>query len=86
MQIVDAVLLKEIILSDCETTHNEVVTRCSSEDVTGGMQLKLTTASDIVKLSQGKTPVFICHISSPGAVNACLFGDFKGEQGTKIFL
>lgn len=57
-------------------------------DVTGGMALKVRTAADIVRNTEGMTKVFICMICSTYARNVCLFGmkegTDSGEFGTEF--
>ena len=61
-----------------------VITSVHKHDVTGGIQLKLMSAIDIVCRSQGATKVYVCGIGSEGARNACVQGQLRGAPGTLI--
>lgn len=63
-----------------------VLTSALPHDVTGGLALKLQTAINIVTQSNGSIPVLICKLESEVAKRACLTGELRTGEGTKLFL
>lgn len=60
----------------------------NKDDVTGGMELKLSTAINIVAETDGKIPVFICNVLKKSTANAAIKGevDIKQKEGTVLRL
>ena len=79
-----ATLIPEISVRQDGSIDMPVHTNLSGIDVTGGIKLKIDCACKIVRESKGNTSVFVCGVSTQGAINACTGGCFKGELGTKI--
>ncbi|CAL1529260.1 unnamed protein product [Lymnaea stagnalis] len=70
-----AQLLKSILVNSDGLIQESVCTSQSCNDVTGGIQLKLKTAIDIVVQSKGRCPVFVTSIKSPDMNEVCLGKD-----------
>ncbi|XP_048245742.1 isopentenyl phosphate kinase-like isoform X2 [Haliotis rufescens] len=68
---------------DGQTT---ISTSASPYDVTGGVQLKIETARDIVVTTQGETKVHVCKIGSDSSHALCLGHDGASFTGTEIVL
>ncbi len=79
-----ATLIPEVYAKENGTADVRISTSTLRCDTTGGISLKLNSACEIAWKSRGDTTVFICGVDSEGALNACRFGDLKGELGTKI--
>ncbi len=79
-----AVLIQQISAKNDGSIDIPVSTSVIKHDVTGGIQLKLESACKIVVKSEGKTPVYICDVTSKAAENICIHGDYLGEPGTQI--
>ncbi|GFO36177.1 glutamate 5-kinase-like [Plakobranchus ocellatus] len=63
----DAQFLPSICVRADGTVTAGIKTSQSQNDVTGGILLKLNTAFDIVKQSEGRCPVFVCAVDSSDA-------------------
>ncbi|XP_067650128.1 uncharacterized protein [Haliotis asinina] len=61
-----------------------ISTSTSPYDVTGGVQLKIDTARDIVVATEGRTKVHVCRIGSDSSHKICLGQDGGSFIGTKI--
>lgn len=61
---VDAKLISDIAVEENRSISEDISTKRSNIDVTGGMELKIETAKDIVIDSQGRSTVFVCNVLS----------------------
>ncbi|XP_013909402.1 PREDICTED: acetylglutamate kinase-like [Thamnophis sirtalis] len=77
-------LVDSIVIGPERTMEPTVLTSALSHDTTGGVSLKLQTAINIVSSSHGSIPVLICKLDSEAAVKACLTGELKEGEGTKL--
>ena len=82
--LLDATLLRKVIVkSDGEMT-SAIATSVLKHDVTGGVREKLQTASNIIRISERKTRVFVTNIMSEGsAYSVSVLGALEGN-GTEI--
>ena len=78
------ILIRHICAKHDGTIDIPVSTSVIKQDVTGGIQLKIESACNIVVKSEGKTLVYICDVTSKAAENICVCGDYLGEPGTQI--
>ncbi|XP_076094941.1 uncharacterized protein LOC143065319 [Mytilus galloprovincialis] len=60
----DAKLISDIAVEENRSISEDISTKRSNIDVTGGMELKIETAKDIVIDSQGRSTVFVCNVLS----------------------
>lgn len=81
-----AALVSSIYVSPDRHMNTDLITNKQVCDVTGGIELKLRSSTDIVIDSKGKTSVFVCKIGSEGAKQACCDGELKSGVGTVIHL
>ena len=60
----------------------------NKDDVTGGMELKLSTAINIVTSTKGRVPVFVCNVLKESSQVAAIDGvvDRKNKEGTVLHL
>ncbi|XP_032073223.1 isopentenyl phosphate kinase-like isoform X2 [Thamnophis elegans] len=77
-------LVDSIVIGPEKTMEPTVLTSALPHDTTGGVSLKLQTAINIVSSSHGSIPVLICKLDSEAAVKACLTGELKEGEGTKL--
>ncbi|KAG8131964.1 hypothetical protein E2320_009850 [Naja naja] len=77
-------LVDSIVIGPERTMEPAVLTSALPHDSTGGVSLKLQTAINIVSSSHGSIPVLICKLDSEAAVKACLTGELKEGEGTKL--
>ncbi|XP_063153441.1 uncharacterized protein LOC134493096 [Candoia aspera] len=77
-------LVDSIVIGPERTMEPAVLTSALPHDTTGGVSLKLQTAINIVSWSHGAIPVLICKLDSKAAVKACLTGELKEGEGTKL--
>ncbi|XP_034270121.1 uncharacterized protein LOC117663776 [Pantherophis guttatus] len=77
-------LVDSIVIGPERTMEPTVFTSALPHDSTGGMSLKLQTAINIVSSSHGSIPVLICKLDSEAAIKACLTGELKEGEGTKL--
>ncbi|XP_058033304.1 uncharacterized protein LOC131195429 [Ahaetulla prasina] len=77
-------LVDSIVIGPERTMEPTVLTSALPHDSTGGVSLKLQTAINIVSSSHGSIPVLICKLDSEAAVKACLTGELKEGEGTKL--
>nr|XP_033774387.1 isopentenyl phosphate kinase-like isoform X2 [Geotrypetes seraphini] len=82
----DAKLVDSIVTHLDGTFEPDVLTSALPHDITGGVKLKIQTATSIVAKSRGAVTVFICKLESESAEGACTQGEIRTGQGTKIFL
>lgn len=73
-QLPDAKLIPNITVDKNGKITQKISTDILSCDVTGGIELKLRSAIDIVLQSQGNTPVYVCKIGSEVASIICMEG------------
>ncbi|XP_071537053.1 uncharacterized protein [Panulirus ornatus] len=73
-QLPDAKLIPNITVDENGKITQKISTDILSCDVTGGIELKLRSAIDIVLQSQGNTPVYVCKIGSEVASIICMEG------------
>lgn len=79
--------MKIICVSHDGSVKHHISTSQSTNDVTGGILLKLTTAADIVIQSKGGCQVHVCGVGSPAAANMCLgSGQLKNCYCTTVCL
>lgn len=65
----DTKLIPDITVEENRRTSKDISTECSDIDVTGGMELKIETAKDIVIDSQGRSTVYVCNVlSEPSSI------------------
>ncbi|KYO33196.1 glutamate 5-kinase-like [Alligator mississippiensis] len=81
-----ATLVDSIAVNADGSIDPPVLTSALPHDVTGGLALKLQTAINIVTQSNGSIPVLICKLESEVAKRACLTGELRTGEGTKLFL
>ena len=61
-----------------------IATSILKHDVTGGVHEKLQTASNIIRISEGSTRVFVTNITSEVVAHSvCVLGVLEGN-GTEI--
>ncbi|RUS77081.1 hypothetical protein EGW08_015164 [Elysia chlorotica] len=87
----DAQLLKSIFVKDDGTVDQVIGTSQSKNDVTGGMLLKLNTATKIVSQTRGRCLVFVCALDSCDSCNIICSAesteaDLLNTQCTKIMM
>ncbi|KAK8736851.1 hypothetical protein OTU49_004679, partial [Cherax quadricarinatus] len=68
----DAKLLSNIIVDKNGKIAQKIATDALSCDVTGGIELKLSSAINIVVQNKGTIPVFVCKVGSEAAEKICL--------------
>ncbi|XP_030077261.1 isopentenyl phosphate kinase [Microcaecilia unicolor] len=79
-------LVDSIVTQLDGTSEPDVLTSALPHDITGGVKLKIQTATRIVAQSRGAVTVFICKLDSEAAVRVCTRGEIGAGQGTKVFL
>ncbi len=87
-----AVFLPELLVTKDRRLALPVSTAVGEHDVTGGIELKLTSAVDIVCDSDGEVTVIVCGLDTTDSKKvltsaysaACCHGDLGGEKGTVI--
>ncbi|KAG7177687.1 Isopentenyl phosphate kinase-like [Homarus americanus] len=87
-QVPGAKLIPNIRVDENGKIVQQITTDALSCDVTGGIELKLSSAVEIVLQSKGTVPVFICQVGSKAAENICIGGEQLAvfEEGTVVTL
>ncbi|XP_029429599.1 isopentenyl phosphate kinase-like [Rhinatrema bivittatum] len=79
-------LLDSIVIGLDGTSEPDVLTSVLPHDTTGGVKLKIQTATRIVAQSQGAVTVFVCKLDSEAAEGVCIRGETRTGHGTKFSL
>lgn len=82
--LLDATLLSKVSVDPDGKISITIATTALKHDVTGGVREKLQTASNIIRISEAKTRVFVTNVMSEvSAYSVCVLGVLEGK-GTEI--
>ena len=76
-------LLHRVVVQADGQLKVPIATSSLQHDVTGGVRAKLESAGNVVRISGGKTRVFVVKLTSDSAQSACIHGVLRGP-GTEI--
>ena len=80
----DSVLLPNLYVNKEGQLSVVPYTNVVTSDVTGGMKLKMQSATNIVANSEGNSVVHVCDIMSAEFESLCLTGQATGDQWTTV--